>query len=54
MLIEQFDAKTDDDRLAACHQISVSGHAEDDPDVRSPGASNNPDGRMIVHSSSLP
>jgi len=33
MLIEQFDAKTDDDRLAACHQISVSGHAEDDPNV---------------------
>jgi GNAT superfamily N-acetyltransferase len=33
MLIEQFDAKTDDDRLAACHQICVSGHAEDDPNV---------------------
>jgi RimJ/RimL family protein N-acetyltransferase len=33
MLIEQFDAKTDDDRLAACHQINVSGHAEDDPNV---------------------
>jgi RimJ/RimL family protein N-acetyltransferase len=33
MLIEQFDAKTDDDRLAACHQISASGHAEDDPNV---------------------
>jgi RimJ/RimL family protein N-acetyltransferase len=33
MLIEQFDAKTDDDRLAACHQITVSGHAEDDPHV---------------------
>jgi RimJ/RimL family protein N-acetyltransferase len=33
MLIEQFDAKTDDDRLAACHQISESGHAEDDPNV---------------------
>jgi RimJ/RimL family protein N-acetyltransferase len=33
MLIEQFDAKADDDRLAACHQISVSGHAEDDPNV---------------------
>jgi RimJ/RimL family protein N-acetyltransferase len=33
MLIQQFDAKTDDDRLAACHQISVSGHAEDDPSV---------------------
>jgi RimJ/RimL family protein N-acetyltransferase len=31
MLIEQFDAKTDDDRLAACHQITVSGHPEDDP-----------------------
>jgi RimJ/RimL family protein N-acetyltransferase len=33
MLIEQFDPKTDDDRLGACHQISVSGHAEDDPNV---------------------
>jgi RimJ/RimL family protein N-acetyltransferase len=33
MLMEQFDAKTDDDRLAACHQIRVSGHAEDDPNV---------------------
>jgi GNAT superfamily N-acetyltransferase len=33
MLIEQFDARTDDDRLAACHQIIVSGHAEDDPNV---------------------
>jgi len=33
MLIEQFDAKTDDDRLAACHQIIVSGHPEDDPNV---------------------
>jgi len=33
MLIEQFDAQTDDDRLAACHQINVSGHAEDDPNV---------------------
>jgi RimJ/RimL family protein N-acetyltransferase len=33
MLIEQFDPKTDDERLAACHQISVSGHAEDDPNV---------------------
>ncbi len=33
MLIEQFDAKTDDDRLATCHQICVSGHAEDDPNV---------------------
>jgi len=33
MLIEQFDAKTDDDRLAACHQIMVSGHPEDDPNM---------------------
>jgi RimJ/RimL family protein N-acetyltransferase len=33
MLIGQFDAKTDHERLAACHQISVSGHAEDDPNV---------------------
>jgi GNAT superfamily N-acetyltransferase len=33
MLIEQFDSRTDDDRLAACHQISLSGHAEDDPNV---------------------
>jgi GNAT superfamily N-acetyltransferase len=33
MLMEQFDAKTDDDRLAACHQIRVSGHGEDDPNV---------------------
>jgi RimJ/RimL family protein N-acetyltransferase len=33
MLIEQFDAKTDDDRLAACHQIVVSGHVVDDPNV---------------------
>ena len=33
MRIEQFDARTDDDRLAACHQITVSGHAEDDPNV---------------------
>jgi len=33
MLIEQFDAKSDDGRLAACHRISVSGHAEDDPNV---------------------
>src|ERR1700747_2403998 len=33
MLIEQFDAQTDDARLSACHQISVSGHAEDDPSM---------------------
>jgi GNAT superfamily N-acetyltransferase len=33
MFIEQFDAQIDDDRLAACHQIIVSGHAEDDPNV---------------------
>lgn len=33
MLVEQFDAKSDDDRLAACYQVSVSGHAEDDPNV---------------------
>jgi len=33
MLIEEFDAKTDDGRLEACYQVSVSGHAEDDPNV---------------------
>ena len=33
MLIGQFDARTDDDRLAACHRVVVSGHAEDDPNV---------------------
>lgn len=33
MLIDEFDAKTDDDRLAACHRIVLSGHAEDDPNV---------------------
>jgi hypothetical protein len=31
--IERFDAKTDGDRLTACHQIFLSGHAEDDPNV---------------------
>jgi GNAT superfamily N-acetyltransferase len=31
--IEQFDAKTDDNRLTACHQIFLSGHAEDDPNM---------------------
>jgi RimJ/RimL family protein N-acetyltransferase len=33
MLIEQFDAKTDDDRLGACHRITVSGRPEDDPNM---------------------
>ncbi|MGH3304275.1 MAG: GNAT family N-acetyltransferase [Streptosporangiaceae bacterium] len=33
MRLEQFDPKTDDDRLAACHEIVNSGHAEDDPNV---------------------
>ncbi len=31
--IEQFDAKTDDERLAACYQVYLSGHPVDDPKV---------------------
>lgn len=33
MRIEQFDPKTDDRQLRACHQIAVSGQVEDDPAV---------------------
>jgi GNAT superfamily N-acetyltransferase len=31
--IEQFDPRTDDTRLRACHAIAVAGHPEDDPNV---------------------
>ena len=33
MRIEQFDPGTDETRLRACHEMAVSGHAEDDPNT---------------------
>ena len=36
MSIEQFDPKTDEQRLRACHEMVVSGQLEDDPNAPAP------------------
>jgi GNAT superfamily N-acetyltransferase len=37
--IEQYDPKTDEDRLRACHDLIVSAQSEDDPNVPPPSLS---------------
>lgn len=39
MRIEQYDPKTDEDRLRACHELIVSAQPEDDPNVPPPSFS---------------